>query len=116
MVNTSQTKLVVIEEETAEKFQEAFNSKLSELQDCDPTYEFNHNKGFCAYIIYSEKNQFMGTVKPVNVTICDHCLRCSEPPRPHVKWRTCDIYGHVTKKDTKCSEFISKRVGDTDVN
>lgn len=99
--------IAIVTAETAEKFQEAFNSKLRELEHLDPEIEFNHGLGFCAYIIYSDNNDFSGRVeRPVNVTICDSCLRRVEAPRPHVKWRKCELYGAVTMKDCKCEDYI----------
>lgn len=98
--------IAIVQAETAEKFQEAFNSKLRELEKQDPQIEFNHGQGFCAYIIYSDKNEFVGIVEPANCVICDTCLRCTEPPHKHAKWRKCEIYGSVTRKDTQCSDYI----------
>lgn len=102
----TKTQIAIIQEDTAEKFQEAFNFKMSELSDKNPKVEFNHAKGYCAYIIYSDNNEFVGIVKPANRVICDTCLRCMEPPRRHAKWRKCELYGSVTRKDTKCSDYI----------
>ena len=99
-------KIEVIAAETASEFQEAFNSKMSELEDKEPVYEFNHGLGYCAYIIYSDNNRFQGIVEPANVTICDSCLRLSEPPKQHCKWRKCSIYGAVTKKAPFCDDYI----------
>ena len=97
--------IVVIHAENPEEFQKAFNSKMSELQDLNPTYEFNHGLGYCAYIIYSDKPQINGVVKPANRCICDTCARLQELPGRHVKWRKCDIYGAV-KRDTSCDDYI----------
>ena len=46
------TKLAIILEDDPRKFQDTFNSMMEELKDCDPTYEFVHSNGFCAYITY----------------------------------------------------------------
>ena len=97
--------LVVIQEGTAEKFQESLNSKLRELEHLNPQIEFNHGQGFCAYLIYSDNSRFVGIVEAKNHCICDTCMRCQEPPAPHVKWRKCDIYGSV-KRTTDCSEYL----------
>ena len=97
--------MVVVQEGTAEKFQESLNSKLRELEHQDPMVEFNHAQGFCAYIIYSDNSTFNGIVQPANRCICDTCMRCQEPPRQHAKWRTCDIYGSV-KRTTACSDYL----------
>ena len=98
-------RLVVVQSDDAAEFQKAFNSKMSELEGKDPKYEFNHAQGFCAYIIYSDKSDFNGIVKPANRCICDTCMRCQEPPRPHALWRKCDIYGSV-KRDTECKHYL----------
>lgn len=99
--------IIIVQAETAEKFQEAFNSKLRELKNNDPQVEFNHAQGFCAYIIYSDNNKFQGIVeRPANVVICDSCLRREEPPRLHCKWRKCELFGAVTMKDCNCDHYI----------
>lgn len=97
--------LVVIQENDPVKFQEAFNSKLRELENCDPSYEFNHGIGYCAYIIYSDKPQLSGIVGPTCNSICDTCKRLTEPGRPRVKWRRCALYGTITKHG-ECDEYI----------
>ena len=97
--------LVIVRGDTPEEFQDAFNSKLRELEYCDPTYEFNHGAGYCAYIMYSDNQQFVGIVDPKKRCICDSCLRCLEPPRPRVKWRKCAIYGGVVRTD-KCDDYL----------
>lgn len=99
--------LVVVQSDDAAKFQEAFNAKLRELQGCDPKYEFNHGKGYCAYIIYSDNSKLIGEVKPANHTVCDTCRRCQGIPGPHVKWRKCDIYGSITKENEPCNDYLS---------
>lgn len=105
--------ITVIQADTAEKFQEALNSKLRELEQQKPEIEFNHGKGFCAYLIYSDNSQIVGGVKPANRCICDTCMRCQEPPRPHALWRKCDIYGSV-KTGLECKDYIPG--GGWDVN
>jgi len=97
--------MVIIQESTAEKFQESLNSKLRELQHRDPQVEFNHGAGFCAYVIYSDNSRFMGIGEPANRCICDTCMRLQEPGRPRVKWRKCDIYGSV-KRTTDCNDYL----------
>lgn len=97
--------IIIVQAETAEKFQEFFNSKLRELEGKDPQIEFNHGQGFCAYIIYSDNSCLRGVVR-ANVTICDSCLRLCEPPRPHAKWRKCELFGSVTRKDCNCEHYI----------
>ena len=97
--------MVVIQEGTAEKFQESLNSKLRELDKYNPEIEFNHGQGFCAYVIYSDNSRVMGIVNPANRCICDTCMRLQEPGRSHAKWRKCDIYGSV-KRTTDCSEYL----------
>ena len=96
--------LIVIQAETASEFQEAFNTKLRELEGKDPEYEFHHENGYCAYIIYSDNQQFIGSVEP-NHCICDTCARCQGYPGPRVKWRRCDIYGSIKKTDA-CNDYL----------
>lgn len=97
--------LIVVQSDDANKFQEAFNTKLRELKEKDPQYEFNHGKGYCAYIIYSDNDDIIGEVKPAIHNICDTCRRCQGVPGPHVKWRHCDLYGNITKGD-KCKDYL----------
>ena len=98
--------LIVIKEETAEKFQESFNSKLRELQDQNPTFEFNHKEGYCAYIIYSDNDTIIGSVEaPKPRYLCDTCMKCLEKPHPRVKWRKCAHYGGVHGK-TECKRYL----------
>ena len=97
--------LVVIQADTPEEFQEAFNSKLREIEECDPKYEFHHGAGYCAYIIYSDKQEFLGIVKPENRCLCDSCMKCLEPPRPRVKWRKCALFGGVHGKQ-HCEHYL----------
>lgn len=47
--------MVVVQEGTAEKFQESLNSKLRELEHQDPMVEFNHAQGFCSFSGYWPK-------------------------------------------------------------
>ena len=103
------TKLEIVTAKTADEFQKAFNSKMSELESKDPVYEFNHSAGFCAYIIYSEKDEFIGRVEPPNDVICDSCLRRVEEPRPRCKWRKCALYGAITKTNPVCDDYIPRR-------
>ena len=48
------TQIAVVYAETAEDFQKEFNSTIAALAEKNPKYEFNHQKGFCAYITYTE--------------------------------------------------------------
>lgn len=98
--------LVIVKADTPEEFQKAFNSKLRELQDCDPQYEFNHGAGYCAYIIYSDNGNFIGRNKASNVSICDSCLRCLNPGgNARVKSRKCVIYGSIRRTDS-CDKYL----------
>lgn len=97
--------LVVIQSDDPLEFQEAFNSKLRELEECDPQYEFHHGAGYCAYIIYSEKDEFIGNVGVRKQYLCDSCLKCVEEPRPRVKWRRCALYGAIHGK-TECEKYL----------
>lgn len=98
--------LIVIKEETAEKFQKSFNSKLRELEDQNPTFEFNHKEGYCAYIIYSDNDTIMGSVEPKTRYLCDSCLKCLEEPRPHVKWRKCAVHNGAIHAMTECEHYL----------
>lgn len=97
--------IVVVQAETAEEFQKAFNDKLRELEYSDPQVEFHHGAGFCAYIIYSDNSQFVGIVEPENRCLCDSCMKCVEPPRRRVKWRKCALLGSVHGRDV-CKHYM----------
>lgn len=96
--------LVVVQEQDPKKFQEAFNSKMSELNSLDPVYEFNHGAGYCAYIIYSDNQELSGRVEPVCHSICDSCKRLIEKPFTRVKWRKCALYGTITRHG-ECKDY-----------
>ena len=103
-------KIEVVMAADAAKFQEAFNSKMSELEKFEPEVEFNHGQGFCAYLIYSDNSRFQDIVEePVNDVICDTCLRRIEEPKRHCKWRKCAIFGSVNKKEPVCDKYIPRR-------
>lgn len=38
--------LVVIQSNDPKEFEEAFNAKLRELEECEPEYEFHHGAGY----------------------------------------------------------------------
>lgn len=97
--------LVVIQSDDPLEFQNAFNSKLRELEEFDPQYEFHHGAGYCAYIIYSDNQQFLGSVKQKERYLCDSCMKCIDPPNPRVKWRRCALYGAVHGK-LKCEHYM----------
>lgn len=97
--------LVVIQSNDPLEFQQALNSKLRELEECDPTIEFHHGEGHCAYIIYSDNQQFIGNVQEPIRYLCDSCMKCVETPRPRVKWRRCALFGAVHGK-TDCDKYL----------
>ena len=105
-------KIEVIVANDATEFQEAFNSKMLELEKCDPHVEFNHSKGYCAYIIYSDNSRFQGIeedIIPCNELICDTCLRCDGAPSSRVKWRKCALKGNVHPKEPVCDDYVPRR-------
>ena len=97
--------LVVIQSDDPLEFQRSLNSKLRELEECDPQIEFHHGVGYCAYLIYSDKDEINGIVKPVNPCLCDSCMKCLEPPRRRAKWRKCAIFGSVHGKK-ECDRYV----------
>lgn len=97
--------LVIVKADTPEEFQEAFNSKLRELDEFDPTYEFHHGAGYCAYIIYSDNEEIIGRIKKKTRYLCDSCMKCVEPPAPRVKWRKCALYGGVHGR-MECEHYL----------
>lgn len=99
------TLLEIILEPTAEKFQEAFNSKMSELQQYRPRYEFVHGNGYCAYIVYEKTDDIIGIVDKNCVGVCGTC-QYSERRSDHVKWVRCPKYGAVNQDKPACEDYI----------
>ena len=98
-------KLVVVQSEDPKEFEKTFNAKLRELEECDPEYEFHHGAGYCAYIIYSDKNDIYGRIDTSFRCLCDSCLKCVEPGHPRVQWRKCGIFGNIHGK-TSCDHYV----------
>ena len=46
--------IMVVYADDPKTFQKEFNSAMASLATKNPKYEFNHTKGFCAYITYTE--------------------------------------------------------------
>lgn len=48
------TQLVIVRGETAEEFQDKFNSTMAALADQNPQFKFNPDLEFCAFVTYEE--------------------------------------------------------------
>ena len=106
------TKLEIILESDPRIFQDTFNSKMEELKDCNPTYEFVHSNGFCAYITYKPDTRITTeTGKNYNNGIdsqsnCRGCAFSEPPPSDRVKWCKCKIIGANVNQDREpCSHY-----------
>lgn len=114
--------LRVIQEETAEAFQEAVNKASEELAEYEPEIEFVHELGFCAYIKYH------AAVKTIIESVRDefhlegiyyHCRNCphlEDPQDRRVKWCRCKHRPTgKTHKDHEACELFYKWVSQNQI-
>lgn len=99
------TKLVIVQETDPMTFQKAFNSKMEELRECSPSFEFVHSLGHCAYITYEESKTI--PIKQSNQCVCGNCSH-GKSPSDRVKWVKCPYFGAVNQNRTACENYISE--------
>ena len=115
MNNKTITQLVIVKGETAEEFQEKFNSTMAALADQNPQFKFNPDLDFCAFVTYEEKEYAIGTVADEYHALglkflCKNCPLHEEENDKRKKRVTCK-YAHLgfTKLDSEaCETFYRK--------
>lgn len=115
MKTLSFTQIAVINSKTAEEFQEQFNSKMQELSDNNPSYEFNHDMGFCAYITYTKEKEVYDSISDkfrekglkYKCYQCPHSVLVSDK---RVKKLICEKSpaGFARKYDSVCDIFYNE--------
>lgn len=108
--------LEVIFSDDPSKFQESFNSKMMELSQYSPKYEFHHEKGFCAYIIYDRTTKVLETLADEYALKgysykCIDCPYLEVPTDKRIKHCHCDYAPTETShKDSPACELFYKRL------
>lgn len=62
MIRNTVSQIKVVYSENPIDFQNQFNREMEILSDCNPHVEFNHTKGFCAYITYDQTFNIPDTI------------------------------------------------------
>lgn len=102
----------VVHKETAEAFESALNAVLEEITDPKAEIEYNHAKGFCAYVTYSETRKKVEGAKDLfNMEgvryLCAECPYFEKEYDGRVKWGYCDMsVSGRTRKDSECCELF----------
>ena len=100
------TKLDIIIEKDPVIFQDRFNSKMEELQEYSPTYEFVHSNGFCAYITYEYITTGACNKPKTSQSTCLDCVYSDAPPSDRVLWCRCRLQSrNVNYKRDLCENF-----------
>ena len=68
------TQLVIVRGDTAEEFQDKFNSTMAALADQNPQFKFNPDLEFCAFITYEETEHKAETVEDEYHVRIDHAM------------------------------------------
>ena len=121
MKNYDIKQVKVIHEETAEEFEAKLNAALEEVEDPKAEIEFNHAKGFCAYVTYTVgKHKVEGIrdkfcLEGVRYT-CEECPYCEIPDDRRVKWCYCDMQPTGrTRKDSEACEFFYRSIAQGEI-
>ena len=109
------TQLVIVKGETAEEFQEKFNSTMASLADQNPQFKFNPDLEFCAFVTYEETEYKAETVADEYHALglkflCKNCPLHEEEKDKRKKNVKCK-YAHLgfTKLDScACETFYRK--------
>lgn len=109
------TQLVIVRGDTAEEFQEKFNSTMAALADQNPQFRFNPDLDFCAFVTYEETERTIETVADEYYALglkflCKNCPLHEEEKDKRKKNVKCK-YAHLgfTKLDSNaCETFYRK--------
>lgn len=108
------TKIKVVHEETAEDFERKLNVILSNVKN--PKIEWNNNKGFCAYVTYTEEVATVDDIKDVfhSEGVYWHCRNCPYAEKTTDKRRKrvgCKIRPTgMTYKDSEACDFLYRQL------
>ena len=98
---------------TAEEFQDKLNKELARLDAARTKYEleFNHNLGFCAYIVAEHKTLIPEDLEDEFELIGERhtCIECPywvHPTKGNVKYTRCEIVGGIRGAKSPCCEHF----------
>lgn len=113
--------IAVVNAPTAEEFEVLFNDTMENLSDCDPTFEFNHSMGFCAYITYTKRESFKDCMadyfheKGIYYK-CWQCPYCHLSSDKRVKKLTCDRSpSGITHKNSECCDIFYNELATNEI-
>lgn len=107
-------KIKVVHADTAEEFERKINIVLENVKN--PTIEWNHAKGFCAYVRYTEEVKTMDDIKDFfhNEGVYWHCRNCPYAEKTTDKRRKrvgCKIRSTgMTYKDSEACDFVYRQL------
>ena len=83
MKQKTRNRLIVVTDNDPAAFQEKFNEAWDQVEDKNPSYEFNKQMGHCAYIMYTEEIQIPETIEDQYALagVSYRCRNC-----PHFEW------------------------------
>lgn len=104
----------VIQEATAEDFEKKLNEALRGVKN--PSIEFNHSAGHCAYITFEEFRTIPETAedeyfeKMGERCHCGDCPYLEKSNDKRVRWHTCKYNEFPVKVDSLACELYYKRL------
>ena len=118
MIYSSGKRIEVVAESTAEAFAKQLNSRLAALDKSRAKYElqFNHQMGFCAYLVIDKQLQIPETVADEfdlagERHTCGECPFWQHPTDGRVKYTRCEITpGIHSAKSPCCDRFYEMLV------
>lgn len=116
MRDKTKRRVRIIYEQTPADFESRINEAFDMIEDPTAEIEYNHQKGFCAYITYSEKERIPETVRD-RFSLegiryeCRSCPYCEMPENPKVQRTYCDMKpSGVTFPESEACEYFYKLV------
>lgn len=111
MKTITRKQLTVIQEHTAQEFQQKFNQAMTMLADKEPEVMFNEALGFCAYITYNEQDTVIESAEDEFATrgikfFCVDCPYLQEDADKRIKRHFCPItQSRHSMNDSACGQF-----------
>ena len=113
MIYTSGKRIEVVAEATPEAFAKQLNSKLAALDKARSKYElqFNHNMGYCAYLVIDKVNEIPETVREEfelagETHCCLDCPKWKHPTDGRVKYTHCEVTPGLHGAKSPCCDWF----------